>query len=126
MAYGVIQFLEKGARKVTLVREDSGQPTGADGLMDPLSSFVEEVSPTMLREGSPGAVRLAMLFFAREQAAGRPLKILGADDEHGITSDEVRGLPSPGYYYEVHFGAPGERSPPQILAHGLAERGAGG
>ena len=72
MAYGIVQFLEGGQRKVTLVRPRNGQPTGEDGLMDPLSQLIEYYSPLILREGSPGAEKMAMLFFAREQEAGRP------------------------------------------------------
>jgi hypothetical protein len=125
MAYGIIQFVEKGERKATLVRPDNGHPTGPDGVMDPLSQLIEESSPAILREGSPGAQRMAMVFFTREQQAGRELRILGADGEWGITPGEVEALQGRGYYYEVDAGAEGERSVPRILASGI-ERPDGG
>lgn len=119
MAYGIIQFVERGERKITLVREEHGQPTGPDGLMDPLSGLIEESAPAILREGSPGAERMAMVFFAREEEAGRKLRILGADGDWGITPDEIRNLDGEGFYYDVDFGKPGERSVPRILASGV-------
>ena len=119
MTYGIVQFVEEGERRATLVRTEDGQPTGAEGLMDPLSQLVEHYSPLILREGSPGAEKMAMLFFAREQEAGRALRILGADGEWGITAAQVAELEPPGYYYEVDFGRPGERSVPQVLASGI-------
>jgi hypothetical protein len=120
MAYGIVQFLEGGERRFTLVRPENGQPTGADGLMDPLSQLIEYYSPLILREGSPGAEKMAMLFFAREQEAGRTLKILGAGGEWGITAAEIAALDGEGYYYDVDFGRPGERSVPRVLASGLS------
>lgn len=125
MAYGVIQFVENGKPKVTLVRTERGQPTGADGVMDALSSFIEESAPIMVSEGSPGARRGAMLFFAREQQAGHDTRVLGADTEHGITRAEVEALQGRGYHYDVDFGAEGERGVPRVLTSGL-ERGQGG
>ena len=122
MAYGIIQFVEDGERKATLVREQNGQPTGADGLMDQLSQLIEYYSPLVLREGSPGATKMAMLFFAREQEAGRALRILGAEGEWGITAEEIERLDGAGHYYEVDFGREGERGVPQVLASGI-ERG---
>lgn len=119
MAYGIIQFVEGGERRATLVRTSNGQPTGSDGLMDPLSLLIEESSPAILREGSPGAERMAMVFFAREQAAGRELRILGAEGDWGITAEEIEQLEGQGYYYEVDFGRPGERSVPRVLASGI-------
>jgi hypothetical protein len=119
VAYGIIQFIEGGQRKITLVRSAHGQPTGSDGLMDPLTGLIEESSPAFLREGSPGAERMAMVFFAREQQAGRELKILGADGEWGITAEEIRNLQGDGFYYEVDVGRAGERSVPRILASGV-------
>jgi hypothetical protein len=119
MAYGIIQFVEEGERRITLVRPECGQPTGADGLMDPLSQLIEYYSPLILREGSPGAEKMAMLFFAREQEAGRPLRILGAAGEWGITAAEIATLEGEGYYYDVDFGRPGDRPVPRILASGL-------
>ena len=119
MAYGIVQFVEDGQRRVTLVRPEHGQPTGADGLMDPLSRFIEYYSPLLLQDGSPGAEKMAMLFFAREQEAGRALRILGADGEWGITAAEIDGLDGEGYYYDVDFGRPGERAVPRVLASGI-------
>lgn len=119
MAYGIIQFVEDGERRATLVREQSGQPTGADGLMDPLSQLIEYYSPLILREGSPGATRMAMLFFTREQEAGRTLRILGAEGEWGITAAEIDALSGPGHYYEVEVGREGSRTVPQVLASGI-------
>ena len=119
MAYGIVQFVEDGKRKITLVRPENGQPTGADGLMDPLSQLIEYYSPLILREGSPGAEKMAMLFFAREQEAGRAPRILGADGEWGITAAEIEALAGEGFYYDVDFGRPGERSVPRVLASGL-------
>lgn len=119
MPYGIIQFVEEGERRVTLVRPTKGQPTGSDGLMDPLSALVEHYSPLILREGSPGAEKMAMLFVAREQESGRSIRILGADGEWGITPEEVEALDGQGYYYEVDVGQPGERSVPRVLASGI-------
>lgn len=125
MAYGIIQFVEKGERKATLVRPEQGHPTGEDGVMDPLSRLIEESSPAMLREGSPGATRMAMVFFSREQEAGRPPRILGAEGDWGITPAEVEALQGRGYYYEVDVGAPGERAVPRILTSGIERGGEG-
>ena len=119
MVYGIVQFVEGGERKVTLVRPENGQPTGPDGLMDPLSALIEHYSPLILREGSPGAEKMAMLFFAREQEAGRALRILGADGEWGISAREIEALDGEGFYYDVDFGRPGERSVPRVLASGI-------
>ena len=119
MSYGIIQFVEGGERRITLVRPTGGQPTGADGLMDPLSQLIEYYSPLILREGSPGAEKMAMLFFAREQEAGRELRIVGAEGEWGITAAEVEALEGDGHYYDVDFGRPGERSVPRVLASGI-------
>ena len=123
MAYGIIQFVEGGERRVTLVRERDGHPTGEAGLMDPLAAFIEEYSPLLLSEGSPGAREMAMRFFAREQEAGRPLRVLGAEGEWGITAEEIGALEGRGYHYEVEFGAAGERAVPQILASGIERPG---
>ncbi len=119
MAYGIVQFTEGGERKVTLVRPTDGHPTGPDGLMDPLAAFIEASSPAILREGSPGARTMAMAFFDRQRKAGRELRILGADGEWGITAAEVEALEGRGYYYDVDFGRPGERSVPRVLASGI-------
>lgn len=123
MAYGVIQFVEEGEPQVTLVRLENGHPTGPDGLMDPLSLLIEETSPMILREGSPGAKHMAMLFFAREQEAGRPLRIVGAEGEWGITAAEVDALQGRGHYYEVNVGTAGDRSVAQVLASGIERAG---
>lgn len=120
MAYGIIQFLEGGARKATLVRLEDGHPVGPSGLMDPLSLLIEQSSPAMVREGSPGAERMAMVFFARELEAGRPPRILGADGAWGITAAEIESLEGEGYFYEVEIPPQGDRSPPQVLASGVA------
>ena len=117
MAYGVIVFLEAGEAKATLVRTENGQPTGADGVMDPLAAFIEETSPTMLRQGSPGALYMAELFAAREVEAGRRVRVVGGSGPLGITADEVRQLPAPGFLYQVNIGRPGERDQPTILMH---------
>lgn len=114
MAYGVIVFVEAGEAKASLVRTENGQPTGADGLMDPLSAFIEETSPTMLRQGSPGALYMAQLFAAREHEARRPIRVVGGVGELGITAAEVEALDGPGYVYQVTFGRPGERDQPSV------------
>ena len=114
MAYGVIQWVEDGRRVATLVRTRNGQPTGADGVMDPLSAFIEETSPRMIRQGSPGGLYLAELFTAREVQAGREIRVLGGSGEMGITPDEVQRLEGPGFFYEVSVGAQGDRRPPSV------------
>ena len=121
MAYAVIQFLEAGERKATLCRTENGQPTGADGVMDPLSLFIEETSHQMITQGSPGALYFAQLFAARELEAGRPLRVLGGQGEMGITPGEMEGLTGQGYYYEVSVGRDGERAVPQVLASGIEQ-----
>lgn len=127
MAYAVIQFVEGGERKATLCRTTGGGPTGAEGVMDALSAFIEESSPTILRQGSPGALHMAMLFAARERDAGRAVRVVGGEGELGITPAEVQALEGDGYFYEVHFGRPGERTMPLVLQHALdAPRRAGG
>lgn len=122
MPYGIIQFVEEGERRVTLVRPTGGQPTGTDGLMDRLAELIEHYSPLILRDGSPGAEKMAMLFFAREHDAGRALRILGSDGEWGITPAEIEAIEGDGYYYDVDFGRPGERSVPRVLASGIRGR----
>ncbi|HEU4454068.1 MAG TPA: hypothetical protein VFR81_13455 [Longimicrobium sp.] len=115
MAYAVIEFLEAGEPRATLCRPDHGQPTGADGVMDPLSAFIEETSRTMIGQGSPGALYMAQLFTAREVEAGRAIRVVGGQGELGITAEEVRALAGPGYLYEVIVGPEGDRTPPSIL-----------
>lgn len=114
MAYGVIQFVEAGERKATLCRVENGQPTGADGVMDPLSAFIEETAPRFLRQGSPGALYLAELFTAREVEAGRAIRVVGGQGELGITPDEVAALTGRGFFYEISIPAEGDRSPPTV------------
>ena len=115
MAYGVIQFVEGGERKATLFRPRNGQPTGADGVMDPLSAFIEETSPQLLRQGSPGALYMAELFTAREHRAGREIRVVGGQGPLGITPEEVRAAEGEGYFYEVRFGPEGDRvTPPTV------------
>ncbi len=79
MAYALIHFLEGMDPKVTLCRPTHGQPTGDDGVMNLLGTFINEWSPTIVRQGSPGAVRMAMLFVAQEQEAGRDVRVLGGE-----------------------------------------------
>lgn len=119
MAYGIIQFVEAGERKVTLVRTENGHPTGPDGVMDPLNEFLDHHAPLIESEGSPGAEKIAMLYFVREQEAGHALRILGAEGEWGIAPGEVEALGGRGHYYEVDVGRPGERFTPQVLASGI-------
>ncbi|MBW3571453.1 MAG: hypothetical protein KY467_10125 [Gemmatimonadetes bacterium] len=114
MAYGVIQFVEAGRRVATLVRTENGQPTGADGVMDVLSAFIEETAGRMLRQGSPGGLYLAELFTAREVEAGRPIRVLGGSGELGMSTDEVERLEGRGFFYDVVVGAEGDRSPPTV------------
>jgi hypothetical protein len=121
MAYGVIQFLEAGERRATLCRTENGQPTGPDGVMDPLSIFIEETSRQMITQGSPGALYFAQLFAAREMEAGRPIRVLGGQGELGITAEELEALEGQGYYYEVSVGKEGERAVPQVLASGIEQ-----
>ncbi len=114
MAYGVIQWVERGRRVATLVRTEHGQPTGADGVMDALAAFIEQTSPTLLRQGSPGGLHLAQLFTAREVQAGRSIRVVGGQGALGIAPDEVGALAGDGYFYEVAVPAEGDRSPPTI------------
>lgn len=124
MAYALIQFVEAGERKATLCRLEHGQPTGADGVMDPLSAFIEETSPTLLRQGSPGALYMAQLFTQREVEAGRPIRVVGGEGELGIGLDEVQTLSGTGFFYEVSFPRTGERSTPTILMRPIEHHGA--
>jgi hypothetical protein len=121
MAYGLIEFLEAGEPKAMLCRTEHGQPTGADGVMDPLSAFIEETSPTLLRQGSPGALYMAQLFTAREREAGRAIRVVGGAGELGISAEEVRALEGPGYHYAVSFPRPGERDVPQVHVRGIGD-----
>ncbi|HEY0019709.1 MAG TPA: hypothetical protein VGC13_25630 [Longimicrobium sp.] len=121
MAYGVIQFVEAGRRVATLVRTEHGQPTGADGVMDVLAAFIEETSPKLLRQGSPGALYMAELFTAREVQAGRPIRVLGGNGELGITVAEVEALTGRGFFYDIAIGPEGDRSPPTLHMTPLSE-----
>ena len=115
MAYAVIQFQEGGEPRATLFRPDHGQPTGADGMMDQLSAFIEETSPTMLRQGSPGALYMAQLFATREVEAGRPIRVVGGEGELGITAAQVQASEGQGFFYDVSVGRKDERTMPMIL-----------
>jgi hypothetical protein len=126
MAYAVIQFCEAGERMATLCRLERGQPTGADGVMDPLSAFIEESSPTLLRQGSPGALYMAQLFAAREVEAGAPVRVLGGSGELGISLGEMESLEGQGFYYEVSVGRTGERTPPTVLVRAIGNTPWGG
>ncbi|HET7464073.1 MAG TPA: hypothetical protein VFJ82_22645 [Longimicrobium sp.] len=126
MAYGLIEFVEEGEGRAMLVRTRSGQPTGADGVMDRLAAFVEETSPTLLRQGSPGALYMAQLFAAREHEAGREIRVVGGAGELGITAAEVEGLDGAGYLYEVSFPPQGQRGQPTIRVRALGEPGVQG
>jgi hypothetical protein len=114
MAYGVIQWVERGQRVATLVRTEHGQPTGADGVMDVLAAFIEETSPKLLRQGSPGALYMAELFTAREVEAGRAIRVVGGQGELGISPEEVQALTGRGFFYEISMPAEGDRSPPTV------------
>jgi hypothetical protein len=114
MAYGVIQWVERGQRVATLVRTEHGQPTGADGVMDVLAAFIEATSPQLLRQGSPGALYMAELFTAREVEAGRDIRVVGGKGELGITPEEVAALTGRGFFYEVSMPPEGDRSPPTV------------
>jgi hypothetical protein len=113
--YAVIQFREGSERRATLYRPENGQPTGAEGVMDRLSAFIEETSPTLLRQGSPGALYMAQLFTQREVEAGRPIRVVGGAGELGISVEELRGLEGRGYFYDVSFGRKDERTMPTVL-----------
>jgi hypothetical protein len=126
MAYAVIHFVEDGVPRATLCRESHGEPTGEGGVMNVLGEFIHEWSPVVMREGSPGALRMAMLFLAREREAGRPLRLVGGEGELGIRADEVSRLAGRGYVYEVSFGRPGERALPTARALPLPPRDATG
>ncbi len=119
MAYALIHFLEGSEPRVTLVRPTNGQPTGDDGVMNLLGAFINEWSPTVMREGSPGALRMAMLFVAQEEAAGREVRVLGGEGALGITREEVQALEGQGYSYEVSFGRPGERTLPTARSRAI-------
>jgi len=119
MAYAVIQFVEGGERTATVCRLAEGHPVGPEGVMDALSAFIEAHSPTILRQGSPGALHMAMLWVAAEREAGREVKVMGGEGELGIAAAEVQALEGQGYFYEVHFGRLGERSMPLVLQHAL-------
>lgn len=119
--YGLIEFLEEGEGRAMLVRTKNGQPTGADGVMDHLAAFIEETSPTLLRQGSPGALYMSQLFTAREVEAGRAIRVLGGQGELGISVDEVQALTGRGYFYDVNIGPEGDRSPPTLHMTPLSE-----
>ncbi len=123
MAYALIHFLEESEPRVTICRLSHGQPTGDDGVMNLLGAFINEWSSMIMRQGSPGAVRMAMLFAAQEQEAGREVRVLGGEGELGITREEVEALEGQGYFYEVNFGKPGERALPTARARGIGGAG---
>jgi hypothetical protein len=119
MAYAIIHFLEGSSSRATLCRLTEGAPTGENGVMNVLGAFIHECSPLIMREGSPGALRMAMLFAAREQEAGREVRVVGGDGPLGISAEEVQRLEGDGYAYEVSLGAPGERTLPTARARSL-------
>lgn len=121
MAYGLIQFSEAGRTVAALVRTEHGQPTGADGVMDRLAAFIEETSPTLIRQGSPGALYMAQLFTAAEVQAGRAIRVVGGEGELGIGAGEVAGLQGPGYVYDFIVGPEGDRSPPMVHMTPISE-----
>lgn len=124
MGYGLIEFTEDGRGCAMLCRTDHGQPTGADGVMDPLSAFLEETSPQMLRQGSPGALYMAQLFLARERDAGRGTRVVGGEGELGIAVNEVKALQESderGWLYEVSFPRKDTRGMPSIHVRALGE-----
>jgi hypothetical protein len=123
MAYALIHFTEGGEHRATLCRPAHGQPTGADGVMDALSAFIEESSPQLLREGSPGALYLAQLFVKREQDAGREIRVVGGQGPLGISADAVSALTGQGYVYQASFGREGERTMPMVLQRPLGAPG---
>ena len=125
MAYAVIQFTESGEPQATLYRLTSGQPTGPDGVMDPLSHLIESTSQQMLGQGSPGALYMAQLFVAREREAEREIRVLGAEGTLGISAEEAGRLEGPGFFYEVTFGRVGERSVPAIFQRAIGSPGEG-
>ena len=121
MAYAIIEFLESTTPRATLVRLDNGEPTGKAGVMNLLGEFINSWGPKIMAEGSPGAVKMAMLFTAQEQEAERPLRVLGGEGELGITAEQVRKLEGTGYLYEVDFGAPGDRTMPSARSRAISE-----
>src|SRR3954471_21454980 len=123
MGYGLIAFLEDGEGRAVLCRVENGQPTGATSPMNMLAAFIEETSPTLLRQGSPGALYMAQLFTAREHEAGREIRVVGGQGGLGITAAEVEQLPPPGWLYEVSFPREGERGQPSIRTRALGEPG---
>ena len=123
MAYALIEFVEEGEGRAMLCRTRNGQPTGPDGVMDPLAAFIEETSPMLLRQGSPGALYMAQLFAAREREAGREVRVVGGSGELGITAGEVETLQPPGWLYEVAFPREGDRGQPSVRARAVGEPG---
>jgi hypothetical protein len=123
MAYALIQFVEEGRPVATLCRLEHGQPTGADGVMDPLSAFIEDTAPTMLRQGSPGALYMAELFTAREHEAGREVRVVGGAGPLGISAGEVKALEGRGYHYLVTIGREGTRDQPSVHVRAVHDTG---
>lgn len=124
MAYAVIHFMEDDKPRVTLARPARGQPTGEDGVMNLLGAFVNTWSSTVMRQGSPGAIHMAMLFVTQEQEAGREIRVLGGEGPLGITRQEIEAFAGDGYAYEASFGKTGERVLPSVRAVGVGRGGA--
>jgi hypothetical protein len=122
MAYAIIHFLDGSEPRATVCRLTGGEPTGEHGVMNVLGAFINEYSPLVVQQGSPGALQMAMRFVAREQEAGREVRVVGGEGPLGIRAEEVQELEGKGHVYEVSFGAPGERTLPTARARPITPR----
>jgi hypothetical protein len=122
MAYAIIHFLEGTEPRATVCRLDGGEPTGEHGVMNVLGAFINDHSALVMQGGSPGALQMAMRFVAREQEAGREVRVVGGEGPLGIRAEEVKRLEGDGHVYEVNFGAPGERALPTARARPVVPR----